>query len=158
MGDGDEEPYSNASPNGIHLPPLSNSTPLNRDSSSHDEKKNGTEWYWQLSKNLPELWIRNAHKIDDGQFSKLEKAWSHYRDLRIPDGEGRNAKKYQQREALKKKYAKIENPDVKAAHEVALARYKYFAYDGETGKLDYLEHPADKMKKNKGGKGTCTVM
>jgi hypothetical protein len=147
----------------LYLPRLSSSKIQNRISRSHEYAGDSPEWYWRLSKKLPELWIRDAYEIKNHPtiLEELEKSWEKYIDLGIigsGDGAGRSARKYQQREALKKKYEKLP-AEVRKAKELALARYEHFAIDGKTGELDYHVNPMDGKKKGeKGSKGTCTMM
>jgi hypothetical protein len=149
----------------MNLPPLSTSKYRHRDSRSHDPKKAGTEWYWKLSHDLPELWIRNAHELDAEKVGTLEAAWKKYVTLGVPglgEGSGRSSRKWQNRAALKERYSKIDDEKVKEAREVALARYEHFVIDGANLKLDYHENKSDGKKctrtSKNDGDAACSVM
>jgi len=148
----------------MYLPPLSGCSYLHRDPRSQDPKHVGTEWYWKVADGLPELWIRNAHQLDQKKIKQLRTAWSRYKKLGIHgpgDGAGRSAKKWQNRAALKEQYAKLEKGK-RAAMEVALARYEHFVIDAADVDctLDYHEKESDGKKgpKSKSGDTVCLVM
>ena len=150
------------------FPPFSGNSCTSRRSQSPTYNHKSPEWYWKLSPALPELWLRDCHKLNTEIVEELEKAWNHYQTLNVPgtgDGFGPSARNLKERKRLKAEYAKL-SPNVKKAKEVALARYDWFAIVvKEEWTLDYHVDFAEGKGKlqatRKGGNGrhsVCTVM
>jgi hypothetical protein len=153
------------------FPPFSGATCRSRPSQSPTYKNTSLEWYWRLSPALPELWLRDCHKLTPGFVKDLEEAWKDYQTLNIAgngDGSGSSAWTLEGRKRLKAEYKSLA-PNVKKAKEVALARHESFAIVVGEGADDWtLDYHVDfpegkgnlqgKRKGAKGKHGVCTVM
>lgn len=152
------------------FPPLSGATCRSRTSQSSTYNNTSPEWYWKISPTLPELWLRDCHRLSEVVVTNLEASWKDYQSLNIPgsgDGSGSSAWTLEGRKQLKKEYGKL-HANVRKAKEVALARYDCFAIavapGGDDWALDYHVDFAEgegNFRGKKGGKGKhtgCAVM
>lgn len=156
-----------AKSSGPRLPPLSVGSFRYRSSQSLTYNNQCPEWYWRMSIALPELWIRDPHRVGDKHVENLERAWKDYQNLHIAgDGDGgeRSVLTESGRQTLLKQYEELP-VNIRKAKEVALATHDSFAiFPSKNGEweLDYYVNGEGKLSgKMKGGHGKrngCTVM
>ena len=121
-------------------PPLSGAEhPKHRVSKSISYDKKCDEWYIKMTPTLPKLWIRDSGEVSPEVCHEWDRSWRRYATLGIPgngDGAGLAARTRHGRRKLKDDYKKLD-PKVRAAKEVALARYSPFCLRKD-GTLDYF--------------------
>lgn len=109
-----------------------------RISMSETYDKASPEWYIKLTPTLPKIWIRDIGHVTPEMGATWDRDWRRYTTLCIPgkgDGAGLDGRTRHGRRKLKAEYKKL-NPKVRAAKEIALARYAPFCMCAD-GTLDY---------------------